>query len=532
MALDSPGAAGPENAELRTRLDEAEAALGAIRTGVALDSAQRENVELRARLDEAEATLQAIRRGEVDAITLDTPAGEQVFTLKGAELAYRVMVETMGEGAVTLTQDGTILFANQRFAEMVEAPLPRVIGSSFLARFSEDGAAEVRTAIRQSQTRARAVRVRASLLAFDATPIPVTIALHSQTIDGARSIVASVVTDLSDIVTAQEAQRTSEARYRTLVDTINDGLLQVDAENTITFVNPRFARMLGYGEAELLGHRSTDFMDEETATSIPARVERRKAGIAERYELNWRTREGQSLPTLVSARPLLDAEGRYRGSVSIITDLTELKRAEMTAQDSQQRLAVALRAGKAGTFDWDIKNNVNYWSPEIEKLYGVPPGTFAGTFEAWTDLVFPEDAAAAKAAVEFALKTGAFSGEWRVRRPDGSVIWLAATAVVLFDKGGRPERMIGVNVDVTERKHAEEEVRRLNAELERRVAERTAQLAAANRELEGFAYSVSHDLRTPLQCDRRLLAHPARRLQPTSSTRRVGACSTWCATVP
>src|SRR3954451_8562455 len=84
--------------------------------------------ELRNRLREAEETLSAIRNGEVDALVVSGPGGDQVFSLKGAEQPYRVFVEQMQQGALTLAPDGTILFCNRRFAEFIKMPLQRVIG--------------------------------------------------------------------------------------------------------------------------------------------------------------------------------------------------------------------------------------------------------------------------------------------------------------------------------------------------------------------------------------------------------------------
>ena len=86
--------------------------------------------DLQARLDEAEETLRALRSGEVDAVVVSGPEGDQVYTLKGADEAYRVMVENMAEGALTLSPDGLILFSNEQFASMLGIPLERVIGSS------------------------------------------------------------------------------------------------------------------------------------------------------------------------------------------------------------------------------------------------------------------------------------------------------------------------------------------------------------------------------------------------------------------
>jgi len=147
-----------------------------------------------------------------------------------------------------------------------------------------------------------------------------------------------------------------------------------------------------------------------------------------------------------------------------------------------------------------MQNNINHWSAEVEEVYGIAPGEFGGTYEDWEALVVPEDLITAKKAIEESLKTGSFASEWRIRRRnDGEVRWITARAKVIFDDNGKPQRMLGLNMDVTERKRAEEEVQRLNRELEQRVILRTAQLEAANKELEAFTYSVSHDLRAPLR---------------------------------
>jgi PAS domain-containing protein len=86
--------------------------------------------ELSARMMDAEDTLRAILSGEVDGLIVKTAQGDQVFTLSGANHPYRVMIETMNEGAVTLAADGTILYCNQRFADIVKGPLEKVTGSS------------------------------------------------------------------------------------------------------------------------------------------------------------------------------------------------------------------------------------------------------------------------------------------------------------------------------------------------------------------------------------------------------------------
>jgi PAS domain-containing protein len=93
--------------------------------------------ELRARLQEAQDTLDAIRSGAVDAIVVEGPKGRQIFTLKGAEHPYRVLAETMNEGAASLEQDGTVLFCNRRLGEILEVPQAQLLGSQ-IVRYVKD----------------------------------------------------------------------------------------------------------------------------------------------------------------------------------------------------------------------------------------------------------------------------------------------------------------------------------------------------------------------------------------------------------
>jgi PAS domain S-box-containing protein len=165
-----------------------------------------------------------------------------------------------------------------------------------------------------------------------------------------------------------------------------------------------------------------------------------------------------------------------------------------------ERFSLATRAARLGVWDWDLQKNELVWNDGMYELYGVKKEDFAGAYEAWLQGVHPDDRAFSDEISRQARRgERPYDTEFRVVWPDNSIHYLKAYGQFVRDGDGKPLRMTGINYDITERKRAGEEVHRLNQELEQRVADRTAQLEAANKELEAFASSVSHDLRAPLR---------------------------------
>lgn len=180
--------------------------------------------ELRARLAEAEATLHAIRVGDVDTVTVAGKRGPQVFTLQGAEHAYRVLIESMNEGAVTLAAEKTILYANRSFARMVRCPLEQVIGSSFRRFLSVADRTSLQPLLKRAGRAGAKIQVH--LKAIDGSLLPVQISLRPLAKDDFNHATgALVVTDMTEakrtegllrelthrVVQVQEAERAALA---------------------------------------------------------------------------------------------------------------------------------------------------------------------------------------------------------------------------------------------------------------------------------------------------------------------------------
>jgi PAS domain S-box-containing protein len=141
--------------------------------------------------------------------------------------------------------------------------------------------------------------------------------------------------------------------------------------------------------------------------------------------------------------------------------------AEEALRTSEERMRLGQWAAHVGTFDLDIRTGVDIWTPETEALYGLPPGGFGGTLAAFENLIHPDDRQRVIGLARETMRTGQpTEGEWRTIWPDGSVHWIAGRGQVLRDDFGEPSRMVGVNIDISERKGAEEALHDLNRALE------------------------------------------------------------------
>lgn len=324
---------------------------------------------------------------------------------------------------------------------------------------------------------------------------------------GGQGRVLGVVRDITDRMKAEETLRESEEQYRCLVDNIQLGITMISPDHKILAINAALSKLFNKPVGEFIGkYCFAEFEKRDEVCPYCPGARAMRTGSPEEVETEGIRDDGSRFSARNCAFPAMSPTGEAMGFIEVVEDITDRKRAAEALRESEERLRLAMEGAQLAT--WDLNLATRQLKPsDIVRVsdigrewFALPAGTPGISVEDLSEMTHPEDRDLLE---EFSRQAqeggGPYTIEYRLVQSDGSVRWIASHGSAYPDEDGKALRLIGVASDITERKQAEEEIRKLNEELEQRVEDRTARLAAANQDLSEFAYVVSHDLKAPLR---------------------------------
>ena len=298
--------------------------------------------------------------------------------------------------------------------------------------------------------------------------------------------------------------------FSTILESIGDSVIVTNDRGLVTFMNPLAEALTGWKKEDAFGKDVNEVLQlvhsesrEVTEHPITNAIEN---GAIVRLADRWllRTKNGTEKFIGDSAAPIRDEQGNITGVVAVFQDISERKAAELVLQESEARLKLALEAAHMGTWHWDILTNSIMYSDQLGPVFGLPPGIYHPTYEAFLDAVHPEDRQYVAQAVARAVGEGVDYGiEYRVIWPDGTLHWVGNKGQVYRDETGCPVRLVGVAMDITERKQVEETLR--IQVMRERLMGAIAQRIRQSLHLEEILNTTVAQVREFLQTDRVLI---------------------------
>ncbi len=273
----------------------------------------------------------------------------------------------------------------------------------------------------------------------------------------------ALLAEISGHKLTEQALQESEQRYREVFLYASDGIFLIDVTSDGRFrlldQNPAGEELLRLAKAEISGKLIEEFLPREVNESVEAALRRCiDAGSSISYEekVDCPAGHGDFYTTLV---PLKDPTGRLHRIIGIFHDITKSKKTEEQLRSLGERLALATRAASIGVWDWDQSAGLFTWDRRMFEVYSIP-GTSPVPYEVWAKTVMPDDLPGVEMALhQAASRKTTGQVEFRIVRPDGAIRSIQSAFGVVLDRNREVSRVVGVNIDVTERRQAEKSLR-------------------------------------------------------------------------
>ncbi|MFN6568562.1 PAS domain S-box protein [Dendronalium sp. ChiSLP03b] len=269
-----------------------------------------------------------------------------------------------------------------------------------------------------------------------------------------------IAEDFTERKQVEESLRESEEKFRHFAANTHALLWIANPETGDNlYANPAYEKIWGRSVQSLRDRPSSwiDTVHPEDRDRVIAKLAQHQRGESSDIEYRILRPDGSIRWIWDRGFVMQDEQGKVYSCGGIAEDITERKQAEESLRQSEERLSLALEAGRVGVWDWNLVSNTAVWSANLRPMYGLPSAPEPPTYEEYLDLVHPEDRESVSQVVADTIKQGTRPPlNYRVIWPDGSIHWLCGTGKVYHNEIGQPTRMIGTTRDITDRKQAEE----------------------------------------------------------------------------
>jgi diguanylate cyclase (GGDEF)-like protein/PAS domain S-box-containing protein len=407
-----------------------------------------ENEDLRARLERAEESVREILSGESDALFVAGAEGAQLFTLKGADQSYRTLIENMSEGALTLTPEGLILYANRRFAQMLGAPLEKVIGSEIHSWIALESRQALQMLLQIDAVANRSEELH--LISAGGTQVPVYLSVSRLVLDKMPDSFCMVATDLTE-QKRNEAILAAEEFARAILEQAADAIVICDRTGRIIRASKQAQAFCGKNPLGRPFEQAFPLRQLNGAGFSPVGAidPTHRQSVEARLEL-----DGRGFDLLVSVGHLTGARSEMLGSVVTLTDITERKLAERALSKSEEEFRTL--AESMPQIVWITR--ADGWIIYINQRWMDYTGLTLeeGLGHGWNKPFHPDDQKSAWDAWQKATTTAdIYSRECRLRRADGTYRWWLVRGVPLKDAAGNIVKWFGTCTDIDDMKVAE-----------------------------------------------------------------------------